>query len=134
MPSPGDQRLTPPTGGLFGSLRRLVTGLLELGQVRFELLCTEIEQQKLRIFDGLLWAAVAFLFFGVGLLLLLALLVALAPESLRPLVLGLLSLSCLGLGVWLMLQARRRLAPPGGALPASRTELERDLNALRPPE
>ena len=49
-------------------------------------------------------------------------------------VLGLLSLSCLGLGVWLMLQARRRLAPPGGALPASRTELERDLNALRPPE
>ncbi len=134
MASPGDQRRVPPAKGLFGSLRRLLTSLLEIGQVRFELLCTEFEREKLRIFDGLLWAAIALLFLGVGLVLLAQLLVALAPEHLRLLMLGLLAFASLGLGAWLVLQARRRLTQPGGTMKASRTELERDLSAMRAPD
>ena len=67
-------------------------------------------------------------------MLLAALLVALAPEHLRLLLLGLLALASLGLGAWLVLLARRKLAPPGGAMPASRSELERDLGAMRSPD
>lgn len=134
MTGPGDQRLPPRAAGLFASLRRLLASLLEIAQVRFELLCTEYEREKLRIFDGLLWGAIALLFLGVGLVLLAALLVALAPENLRLLLLGLLALASLGLGAWMVGQARRRLSQPGSAMQASRTELERDLGAMRAPD
>ena len=59
---PGASR--PPGTGLMQSLRRLASTGLELIQLRLELLASELEQQKLRIFDALAWAA-------VGLLLLL---------------------------------------------------------------
>lgn len=123
-----------PPAGLYHSLRRLLATLLDIGQVRAGLLSAELEREKLRIFDGLVWAAVALLFLGLGLLLLAALLVALAPETVRLLLLGLLALASLGLGVWLMQQARRRLASPAGPAPASRAELAQDIAALRAPD
>ncbi|MDO8377341.1 MAG: phage holin family protein [Aquabacterium sp.] len=125
---------SPPSAGLFGSLQRLLATLLDIAQVRLDLLTTEFEREKLRLYDGLLWAAVALFFIGLGLLLLAALLVAVAPEPLRPLVLGLLALGSLAFGGWLVVQARRRLASPAGALPATRAELARDRDSLRAPE
>lgn len=133
MAGPGDDGGAPPAVGLYSSLRRLLATMLDIGQVRLELLSTEFEREKLRIFDGLVWAAVALLFLGVGLLLVAALLVALAPENARLLVLGLLAVASLVLGAWLVRQARRRLASPGGAWAATRAELDRDRRALRPP-
>lgn len=133
MPGPGVDRGTR-AAGLFGSLRRLVASLLELAQVRLDLLSTEYQREKLRVFDGLLWAALALIFLTLGLLLLAGLLVALTPEAWRLVVLGLLTLLSLGLGVWMVQQARRRLSSPDGLLPATRAELARDLGALRPPE
>lgn len=134
MAGRGADQDAPPPAGLFGSLQRLLATLLDIAQVRLDLLTTEFETEKLRLFDGLLWAAVALFFIGLGLLLLAALLVAVAPENLRPLVLGLLALGSLGFGVWLALQARRRLVSPAGALPATRAELTRDRASLRSPE
>lgn len=131
MIGPGDDRGTPPPAGLFGSLQRLLATLLDIAQVRLDLLTAEFEREKLRVFDGVLWVTVALLFIGLGLLLLAALLVSVAPEHLRPLVLGLLALCSLGFGAWLVLQARRRLTSPEGALPATRAELQRDRAALR---
>lgn len=124
----------PPPAGLFGSLQRLLATLLDVAQVRLDLLTTEFEREKLRLYDGLLWAAMALFFIGLGLLLLAALLVAVAPEPLRPLVLGLLALGSLGFGGWMVVQARRRLVSPAGGLPATRAELERDRASLRAPE
>lgn len=118
--------------GLFQSLQRLLATALEIVQLRLDLLGNEFEQEKLRIFDALAWAAVALLLIGLGLLLGLGLLVALAPEAWRPLVLGLLTLGCLGLGAYMFNQARLRLASPGGALAASRAELAADRSALDP--
>lgn len=123
-----------PAAGLFGSLRRLLATLLDIGQGRLDLLSAEVEREKLRIFDGMIWAAVALVFIGLGLLLMAALLVLLAPEGLRPLVLGVLTLGCLGLGGWLVLRAKQRLASPGGPLPATRAELAADLAGLLPPK
>lgn len=120
-------------GGLFQSLRRLAATGLELVQVRLDLLGAELEQEKLRIFDALAWAAIGLLLLGLGLLLGAGLLVALAPEPWRPLVLALLTLGCLGGGLWLMQRARLRLASPGGLLSASRAELARDRGALDDP-
>lgn len=119
-----------PGGGLFKSLQRLLATALEMAQVRLDLLGNELEQEKLRIFDALACAAVALLLLGLGLLLGAGLLVALAPEPWRPLVLGLLTLAFLGTGAWLLNQARQRLTSPGGVLAASRAELARDRAAL----
>lgn len=133
MPGPAaDPAASPPTG-LFNSLQRLLGSLLDIARVRLDLLGIELEREKLRIFDGLLWGALALLFIGLGLLMLAALLVALAPENIRLLLLGLIGLASLGLGGWLVAQARRRLASPEGAVPATQAELARDRDALRPP-
>ena len=121
-----------PGRGLFQSLQRLLATLLEIVQVRLDLVANEFEQEKLRIFDALVWAGVALLFIALGLLLGVAMLVALIPEAWRPLVLALLTLGCLGTGAYMFNQARLRLANPAGALPASRAELASDRAGLDP--
>ncbi len=127
LPPPG-----PGAAGLFQSLRRLLATGLEIVQLRLDLLGNELEQEKLRIFEALAWAALALLLLGLGLLLGAALLVALAPEDWRPLVLGVLTLACLVGGVSLLSRARKRLTSPGGMLAASRAELARDRDGLDP--
>lgn len=130
MPGPSGQPPSAAGTGLFHSLRRLAATGLELVQVRLELLGNELQQEKLRIFDALAWAAVGLLLLGLGLLLGAALLVALAPEAWRPLVLALLTLACLTGAALLLNRARQRLTSPGGVLAASRAELARDRAAL----
>lgn len=132
-PPPQDTARSAPGAGLFQSLKRLASTGLELVQVRLELLASELEQEKLRIFDALAWAAIGLLLLGLGLLLAAALLVALTPEPWRPLTLAVLILGCLGGGVLLLNRARLRLASPGGLLAASRAELARDGDGLAAP-
>ena len=118
-------------GGLFVSLRRLLGTVFELAQVRLELLLTEYEQEKLRIFGALLWAGVGLLLLGVGLVLLAAFVVVLFPEERRALALGLLMLLFLGGGAGLLRLALNKLsAPLGNPLAASGAELERDRAGL----
>ena len=47
------------SGGLLASLRQLLFTLLETAQVRLELLGTELEAEKRRVLDALVFAAVA---------------------------------------------------------------------------
>jgi uncharacterized membrane protein YqjE len=130
MAGPNGAPPPEPGRGLFQSLQRLLGTLLDIVQVRLDLAANEFEREKLRIFDALVWAAVALLLIALGLLLGVAMLVAMTPESWRPLVLALLTLGCLGLGAYMFSQARLRLANPGGAMPATRAELARDRAAL----
>jgi uncharacterized membrane protein YqjE len=125
----------PETGhGLFTSLRRLVATAVETVQVRLALLSTEIEQEKLRLFDALLWAGLALLLLGTGMLLLSGFVIVLFWDSYRLLALGALALLYLGAGAWLMQRARRRLRSPGGVFNSSVTELARDRSGLERPE
>lgn len=121
----------PETGpSLFASLRQLLATAVETAQVRLALLSNEIEQEKLRLFDGLLWAGLALLLLGLGALLLCAFIVLLFWDGYRLLALGVLSALCLGAGAWLMRAARRRLQSPGGLFNASAQELGRDRAGL----
>ncbi len=127
---------SPAAGpGLLASLRRLIATALEIAQVRIELLAVELEQEKLRVFDGLLWAALALLLLAVGLSLGAGLLLLLFWEGYRLPALALLSVLFLGAGSWVARLARQRLSNPGGsALSASLGELARDRESLRGPE
>ena len=118
-------------GGLFTSLRQLLATALEIAQVRLDLFLTEIEQEKLRLFDGLLWAGLAVMLMGVGVILLCGFMVVLLWDGYRLTTLGVLTLLFLGVGGFLMRAARNRLRNPVGTLGDTVDELRRDIAELR---
>ena len=121
-----------PSAGLFASLRQMVGTLLEIAQVRIELLGTELEQEKLRIFDSLLLAGVGLMLLTVGTLLLCGFLLLLFAEGYRLAALGVLTLAFLAGGVLLMRAGGQRLRAPDGLLGATLSEIAQDRQALAP--
>ncbi|PHM20593.1 MAG: hypothetical protein CK604_06650 [Curvibacter sp. PD_MW3] len=117
-------------GGLFASVRQLLATGVETLRVRLELLSTEVEQEKIRLFDAVLWAGLALLLLGMGLLFLCGLIVVLLWDQHRLLALGGLTVVFLGSGYWVLQIARTRLRAPGGLFASSVAELERDRSEL----
>lgn len=116
--------------GFFASLRRLLATVLEIAQVRLDLLSTEFELGKRRFFDALLWGAIALLMLGVGVVLLCGFIVLLFWDGYRLAAVGVMAVLFLS-GGWLMMQeARRRMQSPTGTFDTSLAELERDCASL----
>lgn len=122
-----------PAQGLMASLRRLMGTVLDIAQVRLEILGTELELEKRRLFDGLLWGAAALLLLVLGLVLLCGFVVLLFWEGYRLAAVGVMAVLFLSAGGWLLLQARRLLRSPSGMFQASLGELQRDQVSLRGP-
>ncbi len=118
------------TTSLVASLRRLLGTVLEMAQVRLELLGTEIELEKRRLFDGLLWAAFALILLGIGLMLLCGFVILLFWDSYRLLTSGLLTLLFVGAGLVLLRHARQRLHNPAGLFGSIAAEFARDHSGL----
>jgi len=74
--------------GLMESLKRMAGTLLVILQTRLELLSNEMEEERLRIGQMLLYGSVALLFFGLAIMLLTAFFAVLFWDSHRLLVLG----------------------------------------------
>ncbi|MDP3082298.1 MAG: phage holin family protein, partial [Rubrivivax sp.] len=109
--------MTPPAGGggLFDSLRRLLGSGIETVQVRLALFGSELEGEKLRVFDGLLQAALALLMFTVATVLTVGFVILLFWDGYRLPAIGVLVFVFAGLGLWLTRRARAMLqAPEGG--------------------
>lgn len=120
--------------GLFGALQRALHTVLGLAQVRLELLGTELEQEKLRIFDALWRAALALLLLGLAAVGLLAFLILLLQEGYRVAAVGVLTVGLAATGGWLLHRARHVLqSPSGGPFALSLGELQRDRQGLVPP-
>jgi uncharacterized membrane protein YqjE len=123
---------SPQEAGLLVSFKRLCATVIEIGQARLELVSTELELEKKRLFEGLLWALAALLVLGVGLVLLCGFIIFLLWEGYRLPALGVLTVSFLA-GAWALLrQARKRLSDPKGMFSASVSELSKDRQALKP--
>lgn len=112
--------------GLFASLRRLSATALAIAQVRLELLGTEVELEKRRLFDALLWGVVALLVFGVGLVLLCGFVILLFLDGYRLAAVGVMAVLFLAGGAMLVRIARQRLCSPTGIFEASLAELAAD--------
>ncbi len=119
--------------GLFASLRQLLATVLEIGQVRLQIFGNELEQEKLRIFDGLLLAGIGLMLLAVGTVLLCGLVVLLFAEGYRIAALAVLTLAFLAGGVLTMRAGGHRLRSPGGPFEATLAELAQDRDGLAPP-
>lgn len=120
-----------PASGLFASLCRMLGTALEMAQVRLQLLGTEVEREKRRLFDSLLLAMLALLLLGVSLMLLCGFVILLVADAYRLMVLGLIGLALLFAGLLLLRAARQALRSPGGLFNTSTSELARDRSALQ---
>ena len=127
-----EPRSSAAGAGLFVSLRRLIASALELGQVRLQLLGTEIEEQKQRIIGGLVWAMLGVVLLGIGLVLLIACVVLLFQEGYRLQALAVLTFAFLAAAGLALRHSRVLFQNRDGAFAASVAELARDRAALEP--
>lgn len=125
--------MSDPIGqsGLFASLNRLLGTVLEIAQVRLDLVGTELELEKRRLFSGLLWGAVALMVMGMGLVLLCGFIILLFWDGYRLPAVGAMALLFLVASAALVREARRRLSKPNGMFEASLAEFERDRAGLQ---
>lgn len=118
--------------GIVQSLRNLAATLVELLRTRFELLATELEEERIRLLQLLFWATAALFFLGVGILLLTILLVAVFWDSYRITAIGVLAGIFLAAGIGMAIGVRNRMQARSRLFSASLEELERDRNRLTP--
>jgi uncharacterized membrane protein YqjE len=116
-----------------GPVRRLAASLLALGRIRLELLAIEVQEEKERIAEMLVWAVVT-AFIGCFAVVFVALFVTVAlwdTHRLAALGLGALLFVALAVGALLRL---KRLAGAGTTLfQSSIAELREDSRALDQP-
>jgi uncharacterized membrane protein YqjE len=121
---------TLPPGGLFASLRGLLSTLIETLRVRLELVATELEEEHRRLIRLLAYGAVAFFLLAAGLIFLSIFLTMWLWEDHRLLVLGLLTLLFLGGGSIALLVAIRTGRAGSRLFSASISELVQDRDEL----
>ena len=94
------------------SLHQMYARAVDSVQMRIELLGNEIELEKRRLFDGMLIAAFALVFLGIGLLMACATVVFLCFENYKLQACLTLTLLFLALGTGCVLKARSHLKNP----------------------
>jgi uncharacterized membrane protein YqjE len=126
----------PGTGetsaGIVQSLRNLAATLVAVLHTRFELLVTEIEEERARLLELLLWAAAALFCLGVAVLLLVLLLIAVFWDTHRIAVIATLAAVFLAAGICIAAGARNRMHGRSRLFSASLDELARDKDQLTP--
>lgn len=116
--------------GFFASLKRLLATLVATGKTRLELLATELEEEKIRVTQLLVFSVAALVFLCIGMVLLVALVAAAFWES-RIVIFAVFSLIFIGLGLALTAQALRLGRRRSSLFSSTIGELQADLEALR---
>jgi uncharacterized membrane protein YqjE len=114
-----------------GPLRRLGTSLLTLGRIRLELLAIEAQEEKERIAGLALWAVLAALLAGFGLLMLVLLFVVALWDSYRLLAIGGAAVGLLVAAAMAFAKLKALLNQPTTLFRSSIGELREDADALR---
>lgn len=124
------ERGAEQSGGLLHSLRSLGANLIGLLQTRLELLATELEEERFRLIQLLVWGCIAVFFLSLGVLMFTLFVVVLFWDTHRALVSGLFALVYLALGVVAALALRGKARARSRLFAASLAELEKDRSEL----
>ena len=119
------------SSGLMGSVKRLTGTLIAILSTRLELLANELQEERLRLTQMLLFALIALFLLGTGLILLNAFIVVLFWDSHRLLALGLLCAVYLVAGAAVAISLRTKAEAGSKLFAASLAEFEKDRQALR---
>ena len=120
-----------PPAGLLESLRALAATFLDAAATRFELAITELREQGERRKALLVLAAIAGVFFMLGLLLAALFVVVLFWDTHRLAALGGVTLVYLGIGVGALLKMRAQARETPPPFEATLRELAADRDMLR---
>lgn len=112
-------------------LRRFGAAMLALARIRLELFAIEVQEEKDRIASLLLWAVLAALLAGFGLLMAVLLLTVALWETHRLLALGLATTVLVVAAVFAVIKVRRLVGLPATLFQASIAELREDGATLR---
>lgn len=112
------------------SLRGLAATLIEAVHTRLELAATEIEEERLRILQLLLWGGLSLFFIALGLVMLTFFVVLVFWETDRVLVTFLIAAFYLGIGAVLAFQARARARRKSKLFAATLAELDKDRDRI----
>ena len=118
--------------GLFASLRVFTRTSVEIAQTRLELLANEIEEEKLRVGQLLLFGGIALLCIAVGIVFFVIFITVLFWDSHRLLVLGIFSALFLGAGAVAISLFRGYASAASKLFSASLAELAKDRQRLLP--
>ena len=116
--------------GLMGSFKRLLSTLTSIVSTRLELLANELQEERLRLTQMLLFALLALFCFGMGLLLLTLFIVVLFWDDHRLAVLGVLCIFFFLLGTVMTLLLRNKAQAQSRLFSASLAELSKDKEQL----
>lgn len=117
--------------GLMGSIRQLLSTVTSIASTRLELLANELQEERLRLTQMLLFALFALFCFGVGILLLTAFIVVLFWDDHRLAALGTLSALFFALGALMAMLLRSKAQAKSRLFSCSLAELAEDRKQLR---
>lgn len=120
----------PENSGLLGSIRRLLSTLTGMVVTRLELLVNELQEERLRLVQMLIFALFAVFCLCMGVLLLALFLVVLFWDEHRLAVLAGLILAFFVAGGWLLMLARSKLRQGSKLFSTSLAELAKDRQSL----
>lgn len=126
----GDEKRPEP---LLASIRTLARNLLAVLQTRLELLATEFDEERARIAEFAVMAAVAAVCFSFAAFLVVLFIVVLFWDSHRLVAIGVLAAGFAGAGAYVLHTLKRRAAERPALFSASIDELRKDQDALRDP-
>jgi uncharacterized membrane protein YqjE len=121
-------------GGLLHSIRHLGQTLLGAAQTRLDILATEIEEERARLEQMLLYALAAAFCLIMGIVLCVLLVVAYYWDTHRLAAIGILAAAFLGAGVVLGLILRDQAKTRPKPFAITRGELAKDRAMLREPK
>lgn len=118
--------------GLFASLRNFAATLAGIAQTRLELLANEVEEEKLRLGQMLLFGSIALFCLAIGSVFLAIFVTVLLWDSYRLLALGGLAVLFFSVGGAAIVMFRVRAATGSRLFSASLAELGKDRQQLLP--
>jgi uncharacterized membrane protein YqjE len=122
--------MTEASSGLMASVKRLLSTLTSIVTTRLELLANELQEERLRLTQMLVFAVFALFSFCMGILLLTVFIVVLFWDDHRLAVLGGLTVLYFALGTLMVLLLRSKARTKSRLFSASLAELAKDREHL----